>query len=89
MKFNLPNAFGFMGVGLLMEALQFLPSVSGVRKMWLLFMGGVLLAIGLIAVGRAAWLQVAPRLLVILQVLKPERADAGMPDVSPAVRLTS
>ncbi len=86
MEINLFNAFGFIGAGLLMEALQLLPNVTDVRELWLLVMGGVLLTIGLLVVARSVWLRIAPRLLVLSQALMPERDEARVRDVSPAVR---
>jgi len=86
MEINLCNAFGFIGAGLLMVMLHYLPNVTGVRELWLLVMGGVLLAIGLLVIARSMWQWIAPRLSVMSQALAPERDDAGVRDVSPAAR---
>jgi sulfite exporter TauE/SafE len=86
MEINLFNAFGFIGAGLLMVALHYLPNVTGVRELWLIVMSGVLIAIGLLVIARAVWLRIAPRLLVLSQALAPERDDAGVRDVSHAAR---
>ena len=86
MEINLCNAVGFIGAGLLMVTLHYLPNVTGVRELWLLVMGGVLLAIGLLVIARSVWQWIAPRLSVMSQAWVPERDDAGVRDVSPAAR---
>lgn len=59
----MPNAFGFIGVGAVMQVLRFLPEVSGVRELWLLVMGMVLVLIGGAVVARAGWAWFAPRMV--------------------------
>lgn len=87
MKMNLANAFAFVGVGLVMEALRFLSFLNYVRELWLLVMGGVLLAIGGAVLAHAGWWRiVVPSLRVWVGALLPERisVDPGMPE--PEVR---
>ncbi|MDF3057756.1 MAG: hypothetical protein K0R17_1971 [Rariglobus sp.] len=77
---NMPNAFGFIFAGLVMEGLHFLPGISGVRELWLLVMGGVLTSIGVGVVAQGAWLQVAPRVQALSQaVAARRRAVIGVP----------
>jgi sulfite exporter TauE/SafE len=82
---NTPNALGFIIVGLLMEALHFLPSINDVRELWLLVMGAVLMAIGFLVLAQAAWLKVAPRVHAFSVSLAQRRAEAAR-GASPAGR---
>lgn len=74
---NTPNSIGFIIVGLLMEALHFLPNITDVREIWLLVMGGLLIAIGLFHMGHAAWLKVAPSVQALVLAMSRKRAEAG------------
>lgn len=74
---NTPNSIGFIIVGLLMEALHFLPNMTDVREMWLLVMGGLLMAIGLFHMGQAAWFKVAPSFRGLALAISRKRAEAG------------
>ena len=91
---NTPNAFGFITVGLLMEGLHFLPEVTGVRELWLLFMGGVLLMTGYLALAHTAWLQASPRLAASVQAVALRRAEfqearrAGQESANASGRIT-
>lgn len=72
---NALNAYGFIATGLLMEALHFLPSVTGVREMWLMIMGVVLVMIGSSVLAHAAWLRVAPRLAALAGTISARQAQ--------------
>jgi hypothetical protein len=74
---NIPNAIGFILVGLFMETLHFLSSVTDVREMWLLLMGGVLMSIGFIVLAQTAWLKVSPRVTALSHALARHRANAA------------
>ncbi len=69
-----PNAVGFIGVSLIMQALHLVPGGTAVRELWLWMMGGVLLAIGMAVVAKAAWLQLAPQFEVLWQAVARRRA---------------
>ncbi|GEM_PF-2705430 len=88
MTMNTPNALGFIIVGLLMEALHFLPSISGVREMWLLVMGGVLMTVGFAVLAQAAWLKIAPRVQT-LSVAATRRREAAARGTVPEGRRAS
>jgi hypothetical protein len=60
---NISNAFGFVGVGVMMELLHFIPDITGVREMWLIAMGGVMMFTGGLFLAHAAWLWILPRLI--------------------------
>ena len=72
---NTPNAFGFITVGLVMEGLQFLPEVTGVRELWLMIMGGVLLMVGSLVLAQAAWLRASPHVAASVQAVALRRAE--------------
>ncbi len=76
MNMNTPNAYGFIATGLLMEALHFLPSVTGVREMWLMVMGVVLVMIGASVLAHVAWLRVAPRLVALAGAITARQTQA-------------
>lgn len=74
------NACTFFTAGLLMLGARLAPSVTGVREMWLLVMGGVMMAVGGLFFARLAWAWFAPRMvtpLVAVAVRQRERAKAG------------
>ena len=83
MKMNLLSAIAFIGIGLVMEALQFLPGLNVVRELWLRIMGGVLLVIGSAVLAQAAWRRATPRVWIALDAIMPERGDAERPDAVP------
>lgn len=74
---NTPNALAFIVVGLLMEALHFLPNINDVRELWLLVMGGVLMSVGFWVLAQAAWLKVSPRLQAVRLSFARRRAEAA------------
>ncbi|MET0263657.1 MAG: hypothetical protein ABW223_12210 [Rariglobus sp.] len=86
---NTPNALGFISAGMIMAALHFLPTVTGVRELWLLVMGGVLMAVGTATLAQVAWLQVAPKLAVVTQSMSAKRAEARAGSTGSAVRRVS
>lgn len=59
-----------------MELLQLLPSVTGVREMWLLVMGGVLMLAGGVRLLQVAWAWFAPRLVLPMLAVLPRREEA-------------
>lgn len=73
---NMPNAFLFVGVGFLMELLHLVPTITGVREMWLVVMGGVLLFTGGLFLAQATWVWAKPRLITPMLVLLPRREEA-------------
>lgn len=75
MKMNFPNAFGFIGAGLLMEALRFLPDITPLREAWLVVMGAVLVSVGASFLARAAWAWTVPRFVLPLLALRARRAE--------------
>ncbi|HEY9249319.1 MAG TPA: hypothetical protein VIO38_09320 [Rariglobus sp.] len=80
---NTPNAFGFIGVGLFMECVHLMPTVTGVRELWLMTMGIVFLLVGGSVVARVAWDWIAPRMIYPLLVALPSRDEAsgrGVPE---------
>jgi hypothetical protein len=86
---NMPNALGFIGVGSIMEAIQFVPGISHVRQMWLLVMGGVLIAVGFSVIAQVAWRQLSPWVLKVRQGLAQQRADARGQASAAVRRLTT
>jgi uncharacterized membrane protein YhiD involved in acid resistance len=74
MKMNFPNAVGFVGAGLAMEVLQFLPGLTAPRETWLMVMGGVLAAVGGSFLAGRAWAWIFPRLVVPLLEFRAHRA---------------
>lgn len=73
---NAPNAFVFFGVGLTMEVLHLAPAISGVRELWLMVMGGVLMLTGGVFIAQMAWSWVKPRMITPMLVLLPRPAEA-------------
>jgi len=71
-----PNALGFIALGMIMGGMSFVPTITGVREMWLLLMGGVLMTAGTVVLAQTAWLQIAPRLLVASQASQARRQNA-------------
>jgi hypothetical protein len=75
---NTPNAFGFFGAGVMMELLRLLPDVTGVREMWLLLMGAVMLLTGTVFLLQAGWGWFAPRMVTpLVTALGSRRQEAG------------
>lgn len=70
-----PNSLGFIAVGIAMNGLSYLPDVTGVREMWLMFMGGVLITVGTALITKAAWAEVSPRLIAFTQANAARRAE--------------
>lgn len=73
---NTPNAFLFVGLGIFMELLHLSPAVTGVREMWLLIMGGVIMMVGTAFLTQVAWLWAKPRLITPMLMLLPRREEA-------------
>lgn len=86
---NTPNALGFIIVGILMEALHLLPDITGVREMWLLVMGGVLMVVGFLVLAQTAWLKIAPRAQALSGALARRRAEAAATAAVPEGRRAS
>ena len=74
---NMPNAWGFFGVGALMESLLLVPSVTDVRAMWLAVMGGVMISTAAVFFAQAAWAWFAPRMVVPVLAALPRPRRAG------------
>lgn len=72
---NTPNAYGFFGVGLVMQGLHFLPGISAVRELWLMVMGSVLILVGGGFLAQVAWSWITPRLITPLIEALPRRQD--------------
>lgn len=85
---NIPNALGFIIVGLLMEALHFLPNINEVRELWLLVMGGVLMSVGFFVLAQMAWIKIAPRVQALSLAWAQRRAEAAR-GTAPAGRRAS
>lgn len=73
---NIPNSCVFISVGFLMEMLRLLPDVTGVRELWLMVMGGVLMLTGGVFLAQMAWAWVKPRMITPMLVLLPRPAEA-------------
>lgn len=71
---NTSNAWGFIGAGLLMEALRYFPEFTAARELWLLVMGGVLVVIGAAVLARAAWRRVEAGALALFESAAVRRA---------------
>ncbi|MFA6960969.1 MAG: hypothetical protein WC205_09480 [Opitutaceae bacterium] len=66
-----------------MELLHALPTITGVREMWLMVMGGVLIAVGGAFFARLAWAWFVPRLVTPMLVVLPSREatdEHALPD---------
>ncbi len=85
---NTSNAFVFLGAGFLMELLRLAPEITGVRELWLIVMGGVLMLTGGAFFAQMAWVWVKPRMITPMLVLVPRLAEAGDREV-PAGRRAS
>jgi hypothetical protein len=85
---NTPNAFIFVGVGLMMELVRFSPAITGVRELWLITMGGVLMLTGGLFLANEAWVWVKPRMITPMLALLPRPETARGHDV-PAGRRAS
>lgn len=72
---NTSNAYGFVGAGLVMEMMQFLPGVTGVRELWLLVMGIVLMLIGGTYLAQVFWAWLTPRMITPMLALIPRRIE--------------
>lgn len=72
---NMPNACIFFGVGFIMEFLRLAPAITGVREMWLLVMGGVLMLTGGVFLGHEAWVWVKPRMVTPMLAWMPRAAQ--------------
>jgi len=76
---NMTNACGFLGAGSLMQMLHLLPSVTGVRELWLIVMGAVMMAVGAMFFAQKAWAWFAPRMIVpVLAAAMASRARDGV-----------
>lgn len=74
---NMPNACIFFGVGLMMEFLRIAPSITGVREMWLVVMGGVLMLTGGVFLAHEAWTWVKPRMVTPMLAWVPRAEPEG------------
>ncbi|CAM3061316.1 hypothetical protein [Rariglobus hedericola] len=74
---NTSNAFAFIITGLLAEALHFLPEVTGVREMWLMLMGVVLMLTGGVYLAQASCVWLIPRMVTPMLALLPSRTSTG------------
>lgn len=70
-----PNSLGFIVVGIAMSGLSYLPNVTGVRELWLMVMGTVLITVGTALITKAAWAEVSPRLVALTQANAARRAE--------------
>ena len=80
---NTPNAFGFIGVGLLMELLSPLVALNAVRELWLVVMGAVLLLTGGGFLLRRSLVWLVPRLVTpMVSALgrRDDMTDSALPD---------
>ena len=73
---NTPNAFVFVSAGFLMQLLHLAPEITGVRELWLMVMGGVMILAGGLFFAQLAWVWVKPRMITPMLVLLPRPVDA-------------
>jgi predicted membrane channel-forming protein YqfA (hemolysin III family) len=73
---NTTNAYIFVGVGMLIEGLHLLPEITGVRELWLITMGGVLMLTGGLFLATEAWTWVKPRMITPMLAWLPQANPA-------------
>ncbi len=74
---NTPNACVFFGVGLMMELLRLIPEITGVRELWLITMGGVMMLTGGLFLAHEAWVWVKPRMITPMLAWVPQANPAS------------